>query len=176
MVVVHDTSELADRLSELERQVAELQNRASDDHGRVGQGPARDGETFWALQELKARSEGTGTVLFTGSVQVSGNEPVEWQQGASADSLLEMDWAGEAEALAALGHPVRLTLLQQVLHGTHGAAELGELENVGTSGQLYHHLRQLVSAGWLRTAGRGRYEVPAPRVIPLLIVVAAAQR
>ncbi|PWS46926.1 ArsR family transcriptional regulator, partial [Streptomyces sp. ZEA17I] len=28
--------------------------------------------------------------------------------------------------------------------------------------------------GWLRPAGRGRYEVPATRVVPLLVVLTAA--
>jgi hypothetical protein len=41
---------------------------------------------------------------------------------------------------------------------------------------VYHHLRQLTSAGWLRSAARGRYVVPPERVVPLLTVVAAARR
>jgi hypothetical protein len=40
-------------------------------------------------------------------------------------------------------------------------------------GQLHHHLRALVAAGWLTSTGRGRWSIPAPRVIPLLVVVAA---
>jgi hypothetical protein len=45
---------------------------------------------------------------------------------------------------------------------------------VGTTGQIYHHLRQLTGAGWLHTTGRGRYEVPPGRVVPLLVAVAVA--
>lgn len=45
-----------------------------------------------------------------------------------------------------------------------------------TSGQLYHHLRQLVSAGWLRATSRGSYAVPPDRVIPLLTILTAARR
>lgn len=60
--------------------------------------------------------------------------------------------------------------------GVRSVTELGNSEGLGTSGQLYHHLRQLVSAGWLRTAGRGRYEVPVARIVPLLVIVTAAQR
>ena len=78
--------------------------------------------------------------------------------------------------LAALGHPVRLVVLHEVLRGCQTVAELSGIEGFGTSGQLYHHLRHLVAAGWLRSTGRGRYEVPAVRVIPLLVVLAAVQR
>ena len=42
--------------------------------------------------------------------------------------------------------------------------------------QLHHHLRQLVAAGWLASTRRGHYEVPAARVVPLLVTVLAAHR
>ncbi|PWJ53033.1 hypothetical protein SAMN06264364_11550 [Quadrisphaera granulorum] len=75
-----------------------------------------------------------------------------------------------------LGSPVRL-LLVRVLRSATGsatAAELADDEALGTSGQVYHHVRQLVAAGWLRTAARGRYAVPAERVVPLLVALALA--
>ena len=100
----------------------------------------------------------------------------EWQEGATTASLLTSDWSEHAATLDALAHPVRLQLLQLVLNGTDRTAELGEAEGLGTSGQLHHHLRQLVAAGWLRSAGRGRYEIPAPRVVPLLVVLTAVAR
>ena len=92
------------------------------------------------------------------------------------DGLLEMDLEEAAAALAGLGHPVRLRLLQAVLRGQRGATDRGAVEGLATSGQLYHHLRELQAAGWLRSVGRGRYEVPPARVIPLLTTVVAAQR
>jgi hypothetical protein len=55
-------------------------------------------------------------------------------------------------------------------------AGLAAQEELGTSGQLYHHLRQLVSAGWLRSSGRGHYSVPGDRVIPLLVIIAGTRR
>ena len=73
--------------------------------------------------------------------------------------------------LDALSHPVRLRLLQQVLNGTATTAELADDETLGTTGQLHHHLRALVAAGWLTSTGRGRWSIPAPRIIPLLVVV-----
>lgn len=79
-------------------------------------------------------------------------------------------------ALAALGHPVRLLLLRQVLSGAGTVAELQQRGKLGTSGQLYHHLRQLANAGWLRVVARGRYAVPPDQVVPLLVVLAAARR
>src|SRR5690606_18106539 len=90
--------------------------------------------------------------------------------------LLGADWTEEADVLVALGHPVRLRLLQRVLGGATTVAELVDTDGVGTSGQVYHHLRQLTAAGWLRALGGGRYEVPVARVVPLLAVAPGGRR
>ncbi|MCR2826159.1 helix-turn-helix domain-containing protein [Microbacterium sp. zg.Y909] len=63
---------------------------------------------------------------------------------------------------------MRLELLRRILTGTTTTAQLADIDTLGTMGQLHHHLRQLVSAGWVRQSGRGSYEVPAARVVPLL--------
>jgi hypothetical protein len=156
----------------LEAQVAALTERLEQSPP-----PLVDAGAFWALEELKRRvPEGPGAVLYTGTVQLPGNERYDWQIGYGTEDLLEDDWSTHSGTLAALAHPVRLRLLREILGGRHATAELGEIEGLGTSGQLYHHLRQLVSAGWLRVTGRGHYAVPPERVIPLLVTLAAARR
>lgn len=159
---------------ELRETVAKLTERLF-----AGDGPANDtlpDGGFWALEGLRARvDDPAGAVLLTGSVELVAGVPHVWQQGATTTSLLESDWSAHAATLDALGHPVRLQLLQLVATGVQRTSELASAEGLGTSGQLHHHLRQLVAAGWLRSAGRGRYEVPAPRVVPLLVVLAAAE-
>jgi hypothetical protein len=158
---------------ELRAEVERLVAASSSPHPPT---PA-DPDAFWALEGLRARvTDATGAVLFTGSVELEPGVPHVWQQGATADSLLDGDWADLVPALDALAHPVRLQLLRLVATGTRTTAGLGDAEGLGTSGQLHHHLRQLVAAGWLRSAGRGSYELPATRVVPLLTILAAAQR
>ncbi len=152
--------------------VAEPAEIATGGPGR----PAAPANPFWALNGLKERAGDPGAVLFTGTVTLPGGEHYEWQEGHLLQRLLAENWAESAAALAALAHPVRLLLLHEVLTGARTAAELGRHEQLGTSGQLYHHLRQLVSAGWLRTSLRGQYAVPAERVVPLLALLAAARR
>lgn len=132
-------------------------------------------EGFWALEALRRLIGEGSAVLYTGSVSLGGSPRYEWQQGMEVDALLERDWDGFAAPLRALGHPIRLRILRDALEGRRSATELADAGEGGTTGQLYHHLRQLVSAGWLRSSGRGRYEVPPARVVPLLVVLAAAQ-
>ncbi|MEW2355017.1 winged helix-turn-helix domain-containing protein [Spirillospora sp. NPDC029432] len=167
---------LAERLARLEERVARLEEDPAAPAAGESAAPAPDGETFWALNGLKERAGDQGAVLFTGSVTLPAGEHYEWQQGHPAADLLDDDWSLAADALSALAHPVRLLLLREILHGARTTAELAAHERLGTTGQLYHHLRQLVAAGWLRTTARGRYTVPGERVVPILTVLAAARR
>ncbi len=156
--------------SELQRVSSSRMRRVPDDTGAVP-----DPEVFWALDGLRSRVGHHSAVLFTGAVTLPDAQTYQWQQGADAEALLDAEWDSAADPLSALGHPVRLAVLRQVLAGRRTTAEIGALDQIGTTGQLYHHLRQLTAAGWLRSSGRGRYEVPAPRVVPLLVILAASR-
>lgn len=163
--------DLAARVSALERRLGQGD---TDDAG----GNGFDEDRFWALARLKRRLDAAGGVLLVGSVTLPGDDEVaaEWQQGATTTALLESDWADAAAPLSALGHPVRLRVLQAVLRGVSTTTELADLEEIGTRGQLHHHLRELTATGWLRSAGRGVYEIPAPRIVPLLVAVTGGRR
>ncbi|RLP95760.1 helix-turn-helix transcriptional regulator [Micromonospora sp. CV4] len=165
-----------ERLAALETQVAALTERLAASPPTADTPPALAG-TFWALDGLKQRlpSDGAGAVLYTGTVRVA-DQHYDWQYGRGVDDLLADDWAELAATLSALAHPVRLRLLREVLGGRQTTAALADIEELGTTGQLHHHLRQIAAAGWLRSAGRGRYAVPAERVVPLLAILAAAGR
>ncbi|MFJ9417061.1 ArsR/SmtB family transcription factor [Streptomyces sp. NPDC101227] len=175
--------DLERRVAELERRLAALEEAAGQapDRGAAVPSPKREpDDEFWALHGLKDQLAGLGAdnggVLFTGAVRTPTGKRYEWQYGLVTDTVLEGDWADAAESFAALGQPVRLRLLREILGGRCTAAELTELDGTGTTGQIYHHLRQLTAAGWLHTAARGRYEVPADRVVPLLVMLTAAGR
>lgn len=129
-------------------------------------------EPFWLLREVRTRYP-KGAITFGGTAKVGDGE-VEWQWGELSDTLRERDWEPAATIFDALSHPVRLRLLQQVLNGVTTTAELAEDEAMGTTGQLHHHLRALVAAGWLQSTGRAHWAVAPQRVVPLLVVVAAA--
>jgi DNA-binding transcriptional ArsR family regulator len=164
--------ELEPRVAHLEARVARLEEAST------GPPPAADPRseaTFWALEGLKARMPDPGGVLFTGAVTLEDGRRAEWQEAFATLALLD-GFGDQAAALSALAHPVRLLILRELLRGERSAAELSAHERLGTSGQTYHHMRQLVAAGWLRSTGRGRYAVPTERVIPLLATIAAVTR
>jgi hypothetical protein len=132
-------------------------------------------DPLWVLNGIKQRVPEPGAVFFAGSVQVAAG-PVEWQVGFPVERLLEDDWTTLAASIGSLGNPVRLSLLHAVISGATSVAELSAGEGMGTTGQLYHHLNQLVAQGWLLATGRGHYSIPAERVVPLLVILSAARR
>ncbi len=154
----------------------------ADESGRARQSsPCVDEERFWALTQLQARlgdhpATVEGAVMLVGSLTLPDGAPVAWQQSAATAGMWETDWSDRAASFAALGHPVRLELLRQILSGVRATAELAGTASLGTTGQLHHHLRQLVAAGWVKQSGRGNYEVPAARIVPLLACLVGAER
>lgn len=173
-----DDPDLHDEIRALTTRVAALERALP----RAGAASAPlDADGFWALAGLRERmtqhpATADGEVMFVGSVTLPEGGTAEWQQGAGTTGMLETDWSDQAASFAALGHPVRLELVRRILSGMHATSDLAALETLGTTGQLHHHLRQLVSAGWVRQSGRGAYEVPAARIVPLLASLVAAQR
>ncbi|MBB3038174.1 helix-turn-helix domain-containing protein [Hoyosella altamirensis] len=171
-MVPSDAHSFESRMHDLERRVTLLEQR-----GTQGSSPtaphAGSAADFWVLDGLRQR-QGEG-VIYAGAVE-TGAGPVEWQYAHTADQVLDLD-PGQtdavAERLAALGSPVRLRLLLAVLRGASSVNELAALESMGTTGQIYHHIRILTAAGWLRSAGRGVMHVPPERVVPLLLAFAA---
>lgn len=174
-----ETAVLREGLAALSARVERLEQQGNEQSGTAE--PAA-GDVFWALNELRSRlddhpSTADGAVMLVGAVTLPTGSPVEWQEAAGTEALFEMDWSDYATSFAALGHPVRVELLRHVLSGTNATADLAAIGSLGTTGQLHHHLRQLRAAGWLKQSGRGVYEVPPTRIVPLLAaLVAATQR
>ena len=80
-----------------------------------------------------------------------------------------------ATVLGSLGSPARLTLLTALVDAPRSSPELQEALGESSTGQLYHHLRDLQAAGLIHQPKRGRYEIVAHTVVPLLTILAAAR-
>lgn len=167
-----EVADLRARVEALEAASAATEREAGAP--RAARAPSA-GDELWALDGLTARlPEGTGGVLLTGTVHLADGGRAVWQQGHPVAAVLDADVEVVARRLQALASEVRLRLLREVLAGRGGSGDLAADPQFGTSGQVQHHLRLLVAAGWLRSTARGRYAVPDERVVPLLVAMAAA--
>lgn len=174
--------ELAEQVSALSTRLEKLENLLQTREPREARAaPPPPGELdLDLLQRLRSRTgpaydeDGVrGAVLYAGASSSEGLNYV-WQMERPVPGLLELEEAPLAQVLSALSNPARLKLLRSMLRGPRSSQQLQEtLGNVST-GQFYHHLKELLSAGIVVQKERSRYEVQAHHVIPLLAILAAA--
>ncbi|GIW35650.1 helix-turn-helix transcriptional regulator [Meiothermus sp.] len=158
--------DLEARIQRLETRLAALE--------QASRAPSEPPEgDLWALEHLRQAARPGGEVVFAGYAELASGS-WGWQWGLPVGELLSAPWAEVAETLAALGHPLRLEILRAVLNGQSNTQDLQHLAEIGTTGQLYHHLKELQGAGWLKVGKRGTYAVPPERIIPLLVILSAA--
>lgn len=189
----NDPATLAAGLARLEARMAALEaaggasapeaaGAGSSANMECAPGPAIRDERFWLLERLAAntgpafaRDGVAGSLAYGGRVRAPGAGEVVWQLEHAAPDVLDADLDAAAAVLAALGHPSRLRILRHLLRGARTLGDLQEaLPDAGTSGQLHHHLRELRAAGLVVSRRRNDYAVPAERVVPVLVMLAAA--
>ncbi|WP_072807149.1 ArsR/SmtB family transcription factor [Rhodococcoides yunnanense] len=145
------SEDVESRLAELEARVAELERRDQADPTTPSSG---------------------GEIAYRGAVHLHGD--VDWSIGYSPDAILELTVGRTSEVLAALGHPVRLQIVRILLRGPAHASDLQEAVGLGSTGQVYHHLKALGSANVVEQHARGEYRIAAKKVVPLLVSMLAA--
>lgn len=178
LMMPDSAASVADRLAALEARLSALEGAAAVNPPRP---PAGAAGQWWILDGLARhdgpaweRADTSGAIAFAGRVHTPGAGDVTWQVEHPAHAPLHLDLAAAAGVLAALGHPVRLALLRALLDGATTVAELNDISGMGTSGQLAHHLRELRAAGLVVSARRNHYAVAPDRVVPILVMIAAA--
>ncbi|MGB0099128.1 MAG: ArsR family transcriptional regulator, partial [Nocardioides sp.] len=102
--------EIDDRIQALEERVAALEGAAPPESGSSAASDSDD--PLWVLTGLRDRVPSPGAVVLAGTVDLPDQRRAEWQEGLTTEALLDRDWREAADVLAALGHPVRLALLQ----------------------------------------------------------------
>ena len=164
---------LGSRLDSLEARLRRLEGQAR----RTSRSRASTPDRGWLLEGLRSRiptrgrKKPPGRLGYGGIVHTPFGAHYEWRGEHAVDELLETDWSEMARAFAALGHRVRLDIVRALIHGVHDVSELQRQPGLGTSGQLYHHLRELQAAGWVRQHERSRYLVVPDRVVAVLLMM-----
>ena len=153
-------AELRDRLAELDARLTALE--AADPRRRR----RRDDDA------PEHDTDSGGTIGYQGDVHLNGG--VHWSITLAARSVLDLPDDSAAVVLAALGHPTRAAMVCRLLTTPSTATQLQQAIGVTSTGQLYHHLRSLATAGVIEQAGRGPYRVTPTAVIPAMVLLTAA--
>jgi DNA-binding transcriptional ArsR family regulator len=165
------------RLDDLERRVGALEIVLA----AAERAPAAPPPDLRQLDELRnrdgpryARGSLRGAIAYSGAAALGDGE-VLWAREHGLPEIWDLELAGVARLLAALGHPARLALVRALLAGVRTSQELQGVIDSGSAGQLYHHLNDLIAAGVVDQAGRSRYRISGSRIVPLLVILAAAE-
>lgn len=111
-----------------------------------------------------------------GAVEIDG-QPSSWWYILYDDSVTRLIASPEykvAQILSVLGSEVRLAILRHLLPGPKTAGELVTDLGLSTTGQAYHHLRELERAGYVQQRAGGRYHFDMKRGRIYLIALALA--
>jgi DNA-binding transcriptional ArsR family regulator len=162
-------TELAARLEELDARVARLE-------GRRESSAVVDASL---VEKLIADLRGTGDGDRTGTVVYAGAGP--WGEGTVAlqivrgwRDVLDASEDALARVMAALANPTRIRIVGELLQGPVPTGELARRLEQPSAGQLFHHLKELLSAGIIHQPVRGTYAIGDRHVVPLLVLGSAA--
>lgn len=181
-----ELDEVKIELQELSEIVRELCERGSADARQAqseaintlvtgNEAIARVGEELSAA----ARNAGSDGIFsfsgyFSRSAAGSMSKALWVDERRTLNELLDQDDEKMARILDAFGHRQRLALVRELFGGAASAAELVEKLNMGTTGQLYHHLNALHSAGVITQTERGQYALRGDRAAALMALLSGA--
>lgn len=171
-----------DRLTALEEQVTDLRRRLTALEGRLSLSPSNlpmlpplsELPPLPAGRELPQES-GTlqGMLSCEGSIQFA-EQRLQWGQSLALQPIFAASPELLAQLFAALSSPHRVIILRTLCEGPRTSQQLQELLGMGSAGQLYHHLKELLAAGLLIQRGRSAYTLEPTKVIPVCMALMMA--
>jgi ArsR family transcriptional regulator len=170
------------RLTALEKQVADLQMRLTaleEKRPRSAPGlpplPALPGLPSSPVEREPLEEGETlqGVLSCEGSVQFA-EQDVRWRQRLALQSVFAASPELLAQLFAALSSPHRVIILRTLYEGPRTSQQLQELLGMGSAGQLYHHLKELLAMGLILQRGRSAYTIEPTKVIPICIALMMA--
>lgn len=174
-----------DRLAALEEEVAALRVRLAALEEEVAS--FAKGGTTGALFQAKGsalppdRASPTtqtgpvqGTLSYSGTIQL-GERPFRFRQTLAVQSLFEAAPDLLAQIFAALASSHRVIILRTLCERPCTAQQLQEVLGMGSAGQLYHHLKELLAAGLITQRERSSaYTIDPAKVIPVCAAMMVA--
>lgn len=114
-----------------------------------------------------------GRVVYSG-IGPWQDRSVAWQMERTWTEVLAVDSDAIARVLAALASPTRIRIVKALIGGPAGTGDLAERVDAGTTGQLFHHLKELLAVGIVHQPQRGVYELRPQHALPFLTIASAS--
>lgn len=116
---------------------------------------------------------GANVVTYVGHGAREG-DPVAWQVRRTWEEVLDASGDGLGATLSALASGPRLRIVAALVRGPVSTGDLADRLDQGSTGQLFHHLKELLAVGIVHQPQRGVYAIRAAQVVPVLAILSAA--
>ena len=120
-----------------------------------------------------AEAPGPGVLSYAGWVE-SGGTQLKVRSRRPAAAAFSADAETAARIFAALGSPHRLQLLRVLCDGPKTGQQLEDSAGISSTGQLYHHLKELLAAGLITQPARSVYALRPPTVVAIGVALMLA--
>ncbi|MBR3763576.1 MAG: helix-turn-helix transcriptional regulator [Clostridia bacterium] len=125
------------------------------------------------LEDHCGENGNSGRITYLGVFASGGRQSTWVKNDLNTDSLLTLIEKGTAEkVLACVGSNDRLNMLLAILRKPRTVAELVSDCGYSSSGQVYHHLKPLISADLVTQDRRGSYIIQPHRVQGVIMLLA----
>jgi DNA-binding transcriptional ArsR family regulator len=167
--------DLHTQIADLRQRVARLEDRAFPPDERTNPLSAAAEEQFATAPEA-ARRYPIGQVRALSYFRI--HRPSDDEYGkyvndhtAGFDALLALPADAIAKSLAGLAHPARIAIYKALLTGSKDSASLLDAAGLNTTGQLYHHLREMEDVGLVVRRGRNLWTTANLEAFALALLV-----
>jgi DNA-binding transcriptional ArsR family regulator len=128
-----------------------------------------------ALLPAPAEPEGNGqgSLAFGGAVELGGKR-YRVQRSEAVGSVLRSDPDATARIFSAFGNPHRILMLRALCDGPKTGQQLDDSAGISSTGQLYHHLKELLAVGLVTQPARSLYELRPRTVIAVCVALLIA--
>ena len=108
-----------------------------------------------------AATAGTPLVGHFEILQVAGEPSTNWSISWDDEvkNLFDIPSHQVAQVLGALGNEVRLDILRELIERPKTIVELTQSLGMKTTGQAYHHIKELQLAGYVEEKSKGRFSI-----------------
>ncbi|MCA1037936.1 hypothetical protein LCM00_00320 [Bacillus infantis] len=115
------------------------------------------------------------TISYSGTIAAREGRRSWKPASKTIEEVLAPDSGSLANILSSLGHIQRIEMIKSLMQEPKNAAELVKELGMGTTGQLYHHMKPLLHAGIIEQKERGgSYSIAADKILPILLQLAGA--
>ena len=99
---------------------------------------------------------------------------IAWQMDRTWSELVAVDPTTVAACFAALASSVRIQIICELASGSVTTGELMQRLDQPSSGQLFHHLKELLAVGLIYQPVRGTYAILHQHLVPILTALSCA--